>query len=99
MMYKLIILQSANQDIHDAAKWYEKRSNGLGKRFTSDVRKKVRLIERNPLSSTIRYDEVRTAVLSVFPFMIHYYIDEKDKTIVISAVFHTSRDPGIWKKR
>jgi hypothetical protein len=39
---------------------------------------------------------VRTAVLDVFPFMIHYLIDEPGKKIVIIAVLHTSRNPEIW---
>jgi hypothetical protein len=31
--------------------------------------------------------------------MIHYSIIESENTIIISAVFHTSADPGKWKKR
>ncbi len=40
---------------------------------------------------------VRTAVLDVFPFMIHYIIDETQKSIIITAALHTSRNPDIWK--
>jgi hypothetical protein len=42
---------------------------------------------------------IRTAVLNVFPFMIHYSIDEPRKTIIVAAVLHTSRDPEAWKSR
>ena len=38
-------------------------------------------------------------VLKVFPFMIHYTVDEDNKTVIVSAVLHTSRDPQEWKKR
>jgi plasmid stabilization system protein ParE len=31
--------------------------------------------------------------------MIHYTIDEKDKTIIVLAVLHTSRNPELWKNR
>jgi hypothetical protein len=47
----------------------------------------------------VRYDEMRTVVLSIFPFMIHFAIDDSKKTVIISAVLHTSRNPEEWKNR
>ncbi len=98
-MYKSIILPLAKEDIREATKWYNKKSQGLGKRFTAEVREKVRFIKQNPSASNIRYDDVRIAVLNIFPYMVHYTIDEANKTVVVSAVFHTSRDPELWKTR
>lgn len=98
-MYSTIILSLAKTDIQEAAKWYNKRQEGLGKRFTEEVREKVHSIRQNPQASTVRYDGVRTAVLNVFPFLVHFTIDESNKTIIVSAVLHTSRDPKLWKSR
>ncbi|MCH7399827.1 type II toxin-antitoxin system RelE/ParE family toxin [Belliella sp. DSM 107340] len=98
-MYKATILPLAKKDIQEAALWYNSRSNGLGKRFTDEVREKVKLIKKNPYATNVRYHKVRTAVLNFFPFIIHYSIDEANKNIVISAVFHTSRNPELWKNR
>lgn len=98
-MYKSIILPLAKEDIREAAKWYNKKSQGLGKRFTAEIREKVRFIKQNPTASNTRYDNVRTAVLNIFPYMVHYIIDEANKTVVVSAVFHISRDPELWKTR
>lgn len=47
-MYKSIILPLAKEDIREAAKWYNTKRDGLGKRFTADVRESVRLIKQNP---------------------------------------------------
>lgn len=98
-MHKSIILPLAKEDIREAARWYNKQSPGLGKRYTAEVRESVLFIRQNPTACNIRYDKVRTAVLKVFPFMIHYTINEVSKTVVISAVLHTSRDPKDWEKR
>ncbi len=98
-MYKSIILPLAKEDIREAAKWYNKRQIGLGKRFTAEVREKVHFIRQNPKASNIRYNSVRTAVLNVFPFMVHFTIEEKNKTVIVSAVLHTSRNPELWKNR
>jgi hypothetical protein len=75
---------------------YESKQKGLGKKFTFQVRQKIDFIKKNPDAFAIRYDDIRTAVLDVFPFMIHYTIDKSFKTFIISSVLHTSRDPEIW---
>ncbi len=97
-MYKAILLPLAKEDINEAAIWYNGRQKGLGRRFSGQVREKVRYICENPKSVPIRYDEIRTAVLDVFPFMIHYAIDEGQKVVVVTGVFHTSRDPSSWRR-
>lgn len=98
-MYKSKILPLAKEDIREAAKWYNEQQKGLGKRFTAEVREIVHFIRQNPKVSSVRYKTVRTAVLNTFPFMVHYTIDEKNKTIIVVAVLHTSRDPKLWKNR
>lgn len=98
-MYKVILLPLAKDDISEAAAWYNSKQKGLGKRFAQAIRKKVQYIKQNPKASPVRYDDVRTAVLDVFPFLIHYIIEEQKNEIIISAVFHTSLDPDSWKKR
>ena len=98
-MYKALILPLAKQDIKEAATWYNSKQKGLGKRFTKTVRDKVLYIRQNPKSSSIRYDDTRCAVLDVFPFMVHYTVIDKQKIVVVSAVFHTSRNPDVWKDR
>jgi plasmid stabilization system protein ParE len=98
-MYKSLILPLAKEDVRDAVRWYNKQSPGLGRKFTQEVRDIVRYIRQNPQACNIRYNDVRTAVLKVFPFMLHYTIDQSSKMVIISAVLHTSRDPEVWKKR
>jgi plasmid stabilization system protein ParE len=98
-MYKAVILPLAKEDISQAASWYESKQSGLGKRFTNEVRSNVLYIRKNPKASAIRYGITRCAVLNIFPFMIHYNIDEETKSIIINAVFHTSLNPEEWLNR
>lgn len=98
LVYKSVILPLAKEDIRKAAVWYNKQQKGLGKRFTTEVREKVHFIKQNPKAIKLRYDTVRTAILKIFPFMIHYTIDEVNKTIIVSSVFQTSRNPDLWEK-
>ena len=98
-MYKSVILPLAQIDIQDAALWYNSRQKGLGKRFTKEVREKIKFIKLNPKASSVRYDNVRTAVLNIFPYMIHYLVDDTNRAIIVSAVLNTSQSPGTWTNR
>lgn len=97
-MYKVTILPLAKLDIREAALWYNSKQRGLGKRFTLHIRQKTALLRQEPFATAVRFDDVRTAVLDVFPFMIHYTTDESKKLIIISAILHTSRNPDLWKR-
>ncbi len=96
-MYKVILLPLAKEDIREGALWYNRQQIGLGKRFTKEIRKKVTSIKENPFAFSIRYHDVRTANIDIFPFMIHFVVEEE--VIIISSVFHTSIDPNKWSKR
>ena len=98
-MYNVIILPLAKEDLKEAVQWYDSKQKGLGKKFLVKVREKVKHISKNPYLVSVRYDEIRTAVLNIFPFMIHHFIEEEHHSIVITAVLHTSRSPDEWQNR
>jgi plasmid stabilization system protein ParE len=98
-MYKIVIIPLAIEDIRESALWYEARLKGLGKRFTSEVRERIRSIRQNPRIANVRYENVRAVVLIAYPFMIHYILDESKRTVIIIGVLHTSRNPEYWKTR
>lgn len=96
---KVTILPQAKQDLQDAYDWYEKKSAGLGKRFLTEVEIKIRSMHENPFAFNIKYDAVHTALISTFPFLIHYIFDKTRETILIVAVLHTSLNPEKWNAR
>lgn len=99
MNYKTKTLPVAKEDIRKAAKWYNDAKPGLGKEFTARVRQRVSDLLENPKVCQIRYKEVHTAVVRQFPYMVHYTVNQKTKTIEIIAVLSTHRDPKLWDER
>lgn len=97
-MFSAVLLPAANDDLRLAARYYERRQPGLGKRFLKQVRDKVDHIRENPAAYSIRYAEVRTALVDVFPFMIHFRIEESANRILIAAILHTRVDPARWDR-
>jgi plasmid stabilization system protein ParE len=97
MKAKKVISEYAKIDISDASKWYEKQQKGLGKRFLNEIRETFNRISENPTIFQVRYDNNRICFTNIFPYGIHYeYIHDRNE-IYIKAVFHTARNPQIWK--
>lgn len=95
--YKMIVAPEVRYDIREAKLWYKEKSPLLPARFAEEVRSVIRLIGERPLTHAVRYRNVRIANLKVFPYAVHYLVEED--TIVILAIFHTSIDPKKWKNR
>lgn len=99
MNYKSVVLPTAKDDLRKAAKWYNQARQGLGKELVERVRQRIKELKSNPFACQIRYAEVHTALIEQFPYMIHYYVDQQLKTIVVISILHTKQDPNIWHDR
>jgi len=99
MSYKILIDPIARIDILQSAMWYNEQQPGLGRRYYNSVRQTIKSIKDNPYQYQLRYRTLRMALVQKFPFMVIYLIDENNKQVAITAIFHTSRNPQIWEER
>jgi plasmid stabilization system protein ParE len=97
MNYSVEVLDLAKEEIKQYHKYYKNIRPELGKRFIAEVNQHFLFLKKNPLAFSVRYNSTRTVVLKVFPFMIHYYIEENK--IKVIGVIHTSRDTKIWEEK
>jgi putative addiction module component (TIGR02574 family) len=75
----------------------DRRLEGLGAEFVRCVDSCVELIRRHPEMGPVIHRQVRRAVIRRFPYSIMYLIDAD--VVVVIAIFHTARDPKVWKRR
>lgn len=68
-------------------------SKALAKRFRSEVKRKLKLIKEIPRIYTLRYGEVRFALLDVFPYAIHFSINEEKQIVQIHAILCQFENP------
>lgn len=99
MSYTVINHKEVKNDVLNAKDWYKSQQKGLEKRFASEVKTTISYFIKNPLLFQEKYKKVRIAFTEVFPFGVHYYFNEKTKTITVLGVFHTSISPSKWLKR
>lgn len=98
MAFTTVLDPRAIQDIQQAIDYYEEQQPGLGEQFENTLNEYLRKLEQNPFFQ-IRYDNVHCLPLKKYPYMIHYTVDEEEERVIVRAVFNTSRDPDIWRKR
>lgn len=94
MRHKILLLSQTKDDICDAKNYYNKVVPLLGKRFINDLRTTLDIIQRNPFIYGSRIKGFRTANLNIFPYQVHYLIEEASRTVVIFAVLNAHRDPN-----
>ena len=92
----------AEDELTDAAQWYESKQPGLGASFLDLVDNVIdRLLSGRLPSSPVPGVEMikgaRRVLLKRFPYSIVFY--EREAEIVIIAFAHSSRKPGYWRSR
>lgn len=97
MPYQLRIRKEAEDDLHGAYKYYEQGRQGLGQDFLLCVEESLSKIVRNPQHYPVIHKNIHRTLVKRFPFGIFFIV--KNKTIVILAVIHGSRNPKKWKTR
>ncbi|HEV3025350.1 MAG TPA: type II toxin-antitoxin system RelE/ParE family toxin [Pirellulales bacterium] len=97
MSLAIVFRREARLEFDEAADWYEQRRAGLGARFVEAVQHVLNQAAANPQRYGIVDDDLREGVVRGFPFCVYYR--EEAGQIVVFAVFHSSRDPSIWRPR
>lgn len=93
MIYEAILQPRARIELLNGWIWYEERQVGLGDRFENEVYKRIdkynNILKDTPSEKNF---SVRQKI-KIFPYLIIYRVAEKEKVILISSIFHTSRNP------
>jgi plasmid stabilization system protein ParE len=95
----LRILPEAEDELAEAAEWYESKRVGLGVELVAVVDRAIDEILDAPASFPFwRSDRpYRRKVISRFPYVI--FFRATDKFVEITAVAHAMRRPGYWVGR
>ena len=90
-------LKEAEEELSEAALWYEAKQPRLGVRFRDEIAHVVSRIAEDPALWRERDGGYRRVNLPVFPYFVAYII--RKQKIIITAVGHGHRKPGYWKSR
>lgn len=97
IMFALFITPLAEDDIAQAAMWYEHQRKGLGADFLLALEAKLSSILRSPYHYPEQRFGYRRGIIRRFPYAIHYQVEQQQ--IIVVALWHFSRKPWAWRKR
>ena len=90
-------LTPAEEEMTEAALFYEAASSQLGIDFLDDVQRAIDRLREFPHAGEAVTSDVRQTLLHRFPFSLIYTIEEN--LIVVIAVAHHGRRSGYWQSR
>jgi len=98
--YKAVYSPESIQEIKNIVEWYSDISPELGRRFKNALLTEIAAIKKAPFARSLRYDDVRFAVVKNFPYAAHYSIDSNTALIKIQAVLGFVQDSEAnWQMR
>ncbi len=97
MTQEIVLRDEAQAEFDEAFDFYEARRPGQGVRFATRVQEAFERIRTDSQRHAVVFADVRKIAVAKFPFRIFYRVGST--RIEVLAVFHTSRDPSIWKGR
>ncbi len=96
-MKPIIFLPPAEEEMLEAASYYESKAKNLGRRLISEIERSNNIINDNPeLYPVLKYD-IRRCIVRRFPYGILYKNDPKE--IIVIAIMHLHRKPDYWLDR
>jgi toxin ParE1/3/4 len=99
MTYSIFYFDEVEMDIKEARSWYRSIDEKLENRFIQAIENTIKKLQEWSKAYAIRYKNVRIVQPPIFPYSIHFYIDDVENRIVIIAVVHGKRHPNIAEKR
>jgi plasmid stabilization system protein ParE len=101
MSWRVVVRSQVQDDVMQAAAWYEARQQGLGIEFREAVIQVFDSLADNPLLNCRRHPRknIRWRYPVRFPYRVIYEVLEEEKTVVIAAVLHAARHDRHWKHR
>lgn len=97
MNYVLVFRPEVREELNEAYNWYENQQTGLGDNFLDSIDEALNRICQMPESYPIIYRDVRRSVVRRFPYLVYYRI--VSSRVIITAIFHSRRDPKALKIR
>ena len=98
-MYKVFYLDEVEDDIAVAKQWYAQQQNNLDVRFVSAVKETLSNILKMPSAYAVRYRNIRIVHTKIFPYNVHFYIDETKAQVVIIGIIHNKRNNALFIER
>jgi toxin ParE1/3/4 len=101
MSWRVTLRPQVEQDMTEAATWYECRQPGLGAEFIEEVIRVWDALSENPMLNSRRHPakNIRWRYPDRFPYRVIYEVLDDERSVIVAAVLHAARHDRHWQRR
>ena len=92
MLYEIIFSPESEKEILTITSYYDEKKFGLGLEVFQEIESHLALIKEHPELFPKAFKNFRKITLTIFPYLIYYSFDKRNKIIEIVSVYDTSRN-------
>ncbi|MGH9949982.1 MAG: type II toxin-antitoxin system RelE/ParE family toxin, partial [Pyrinomonadaceae bacterium] len=98
MTLPLELSPAAKIELDEAIDWYNEQAEDLSAKLVEAIDADLVRIQKSPmLFPVVHGTTIRQAAVQKFPFIILFTVEAE--RILVYSIFHTSRNPIIWRGR
>lgn len=98
-MYQAQYFDEVATDVQKAKEWYKEQQDGLEERFAQAIEDCIVKVLKMPSAYSVRYRNVRIAHPKIFPYNIHFYIEEDKNTVVFTGIIFNKKQNALHLER
>ena len=101
MSWRVEFRPEVEEDVAEAAAWYEERQPGLGAAFVEELILVWDSLAENPFANSRRHPkrDIRWRYPERFPYRVVYEVCEREQAVTVVAVLHAARHDRHWRAR
>lgn len=92
-LFSIFYTSGAEKDMDNIEDFYDSKQSGLGNRFSSNLKRDLEKLKRNPQMYAKFLDGVRRGHVKKFPYSFYYKENMSKEVITLLAVMAQARDP------
>lgn len=91
--YTIVADPRVADDLKEARDFLNSRRKGFGTKFLKEYRSFLKTLQTNP-DFQVRYKDIHCLPLKTFKYMVHFAVNNDNKTVLIYAVLSTHQNPN-----
>ena len=99
MTFRVIFGAEAEAELNEAIAWYDLQTDGVGQRFSSEVRVTLFEAAKDPQRYPLAGPTTQKIKMFDWPYSIYFTLLEDSAQLIVVAVFHGARNPAELRRR
>ena len=99
MTFRVIFEAEAESELNEAIAWYDAQTDGVGQRFSREVRETLSVAAKDPKRFPLAGPTTQKIKMFDWPYSIYFTLLEDSAQLIVVAVFHGARNSAELRRR